>query len=98
MDTTDCSLVGPGQKATGCRTLGGPGASSGSLVGGIRVSKNLELLLTHWQVKLDPGVSAGLLSGRAGSWSLAAGPSNPRVHFRLLSEEGAVPDTGGYVV
>ena len=32
---------------------------------------------THWQIKPDPGVRAGLLAGRAGSWSLAAGPGIP---------------------
>ena len=66
-------------KAAGCRTLGGPGASAGSLVAGVRVPKTLGLLPTHWQVKPGSGVSAGLLVGRAGSWSLAAGPRDPEL-------------------
>lgn len=53
-------------------------------VGGVRVSKMLGLLPTHWQVKPDPGASTGLLSGRAGSWSLAAGPRDLGAHFRFL--------------
>ena len=48
-------------------------------------SQRRRLLPTHWQVKPDPGVSACLLSGRPGSWSLAAGPGVPKLcsgHFR----------------
>ena len=39
-------------------------------------------------MKPDPGVSAGLLAGRAGSWSLAAGPRDPRVCFRSFGADG----------
>ena len=35
---------------------------AGSLVDRIRVLKTLGLLPTHWRVKTDPGVSAGLLT------------------------------------
>ena len=42
------------------------------------------LLSTHWQVKPGPGVGARLLAGRAGSWSLAAGPGDPRAGVRSL--------------
>ena len=83
----------------GCRTLGGPRASAASLVGGVRVLKILGLLRTHWQVRPDPGVSAGPLADRAGSWSLAAGPRDPRAHFRSCGGWwGGVPDTVGYGV
>ena len=68
-------------------TLRGPGDSAGSLVEEIRVPKALGLLPTHWQVKPGPGVSTRLLAGKAGSWSLAAGPRDPRAHFRLLCGE-----------
>ena len=47
-----------------------------------------ELLPTHWHVKPDPGVSAGLLAGRVVSWSLAAWTVDPRARFRLLVREG----------
>ena len=79
-----CCLAEPGREAAGCRTLGDPVASAGSLVGGVRVQKTLGLLPTCWQVKPDPGVSAGLLAGRAGSWNLAAGPRDPGARFRSL--------------
>ena len=35
---------GPGHEAADCRTPGGPGATAGSLVGGIRVQKTQGLL------------------------------------------------------
>ena len=57
-------------------------------MGGARVPKTLGLLPTHWQVKPDPGVSAGLLAGRAGSWSLFAWPRDPRTRFRSLVRGG----------
>ena len=47
-------------------------------------------------MKPGPGVSAGLLAGRAGSWSLAARPRDPRAGVRsLVGGEGVVPDTAG---
>ena len=52
------------------------------------------LLPTHWQMKPGPGVSARLLTGRAGSRSLAAGPRDPRARFRSLVG-GPVSDTVG---
>lgn len=64
--------------------LGHPRASAGSLVGRVRVLKTLGLLPTHWKVKPDLRVSARLLAGRTGSWSLAVGPRNPRACFRSL--------------
>ena len=66
------------------RSPRGPEASAGPLVGAVRVLKTLELLPTHWQVEPDPGISARLLAGTAGSWSLAAGLRGPRARFRLL--------------
>ena len=69
VDAAGSCLAGPGREAAGCRTLWGPTASVGLLVSRVRVLKTLGLLPTHWQVKLDPGVSAGLLAGRAHSWS-----------------------------
>lgn len=48
MDAADCCLVGPGHEASGCRTVGGPRVSAGSLVGGVRVLKAQGLLPTHW--------------------------------------------------
>lgn len=44
----------------GCITLGGPGASAGSLLGRVRVPNTLKLLPTHYQVKPDPEFSAEL--------------------------------------
>ena len=49
-------------------------------------------------MKSDPGVSAGLLAGRAGSWSLATRPRDSRTHFRSLIGGEPVPDPGGYGV
>ena len=40
-------LVEPSHDAADCSTPGGPGASPGSLVGGIRVQKTLGLLPTY---------------------------------------------------
>ena len=40
------------------------------------------LMLSHWWVRPGPGVSAQLLAGRAGSWSLAAWPRDPRAGVR----------------
>lgn len=77
-----CCLVGSGHEVTGCGILRGPGASTGSLVDGVRIPKTLELLHMHWQVGPDPGVSARLLEGRVGFWSPAAEPGIPRAHFR----------------
>ena len=70
--------MGPGQEAADCRIPGGPRASAGSLMGEVRVQATLELLTPSWWVKPGPGVSARLLAGRAGSWSLAAGPRDLR--------------------
>ena len=87
-DAAGCCLVGPGHEVAGGGILGGPEASAGSLVGGVRVPKSLGRLPTHWQVKPDPGVSAGPPAGRARSWSLAAGPRDPRTPFRSLGSWG----------
>lgn len=82
-----------------CGTLRGPWPSAGSLVGRVKVLKTLGLLPTHWQVKPGPGVSARLLAGRAGSWSLAAGHRDLKAHFRLYVGDGEVaPDTVVYGV
>lgn len=59
-------------------------ANAGSLVGGVRVQKTLGLLHAHWWVKPGPGVKAGLLVGRAKSWSLVAEPKGPRAGVGLL--------------
>ena len=79
-----CCLAGPGHEAAGCRTLEGPGASAGSLVGRFKVLKTLGLFPTHWQVKPDPGLSVSVVSDRASSWSLTAEPRDPRAHFISL--------------
>lgn len=68
-DTGGCCLVRPGHGVAGGRTLGSPRASVGSLGVGVKVPKTLVLLPTPWQVQPDPGISAGLQSGRAGSWN-----------------------------
>ena len=83
VEAAGCWLVGPSHRAD-CRPPGYPGASAGSLVGGVKVQKTPGLLLTHWWVKLGPGVSAGLLTSRALSWSLAAGPRDTRAGVRSL--------------
>ena len=80
-EAAGCCLGGPGHEVAGFRILGGPGTSSGSLVGRVRVLKTLGLCPTPWQMKPDPGVNSGLLAGRAGSWSLTAGPRDPRACF-----------------
>ena len=84
VDFAGCCSMGHGREVPGYGILGRLGlvlahwwAGSGS--------QRLRLLPTHWQVKPDPGVTACLLSGRRGSWSLAAGPRDPRAHFRSLS-------------
>ena len=74
---SNCSLAEPGHEAAGYRSLGGQGASAVSLVGRAKFLKTPGLLP-------DPGVSARLLAGRAGSWSLPAGPRGSRPHFRSL--------------
>ena len=84
MEAVSFWLVGLSHKVANCSTPGGPGASAGSLVGGVRVQKTLGLLPAHWWVKPGPRVSARLLAGRARSWSLAAGPRVPRASVRLL--------------
>ena len=88
-------LAGPGHEAAGCRTLEGPGASAGSLVGKVKVLKTLGLLPTHWQVKPDPEVSVSVVTVRASSWILTAGPRDPRAHFTSLCvcRLGGVSDT-----
>ena len=85
VDVASCWLVGPGHEAADCRTPGGPGANVGSLAVGVRVQKTLGLLLPT-------------LAGRAGSWSLAAGPRDPRAGIRSLVGRGLVLDTVGYMV
>ena len=72
-----------------------PGASADSLVGRLRVQKAPGLLPTYWWVKPNSGVSARLVAGRAGSWSLVAEPRDPRAGVRWLVAGwgGAVPDT-----
>ena len=73
MHVAGCCLAGPGHSMACCGNFGDPGVSTGSLLGRVRVLKTLGLLPTHWQVKPGPYVNAGLLAGRAGSWSLATG-------------------------
>ena len=48
---------GTWSQVAGCRILGDPGTSTGSLVGRVTVLKTL--LPTRWQVQPDPGISAG---------------------------------------
>ena len=67
-----------------CGTPGCPGTYAGSLVGRVRIQKTLRQLSAHWWVKPGLGISAGLLVGRAGSYSLVVGPKGPRYDVRLL--------------
>ena len=46
-DAAGYYLVVPGHKAAGCRILGGPGASAGSLLSRVTVLKTLELAIAH---------------------------------------------------
>lgn len=88
MNAAGCCSLGPGHRAVVCRTVGDPRASVGFLVGGVRVPKTSELLPTHWQVRQGPGVIAKLLAGADVSYSLAAGPRNPRTRFRYFGGWG----------
>lgn len=67
VDAAVFCLVGPSHEVAGCEIILDPSASAGSLVGEIRVSKDSDLLPTHWQINPYPGFSARLLAGRAGS-------------------------------
>ena len=80
-------LAGPGHEAAGCRILGHPGTSAGSLVGRARVLKTL--LPTHWQVKPDPGIRAGLPAGRAlpGGTVVRNSPAMQETHLPSLARE-----------
>lgn len=78
-----CCLVGPGHEVTGGGILRGPGASTGSLVDD-RIPKALGPMLTPPGVGPDPGVSARLLEGRVGFWSLTAGPRTSQSSFQIL--------------
>ena len=80
-------LAGPGHQAAGCRILGHPGTSAGSLVGRARVLKTL--LPTHWQVKPDPGIRAGLPAGRAlpGGTVVRNSPAMQETHLPSLARE-----------
>ena len=79
VDAAGCCLAGPGHEVAACRTLGGPKASAGWVVR-VRFMKTRGLLPTHWQVKPDSGDKWAV---RAGSWSLGAGPLDPRAHIRF---------------
>lgn len=81
-------FTGAWSQAVVGRTVGDPRASAGFLVGGVRVPKTAELLLTHWQVKQGPGVIVKLLAGTDVSCSLPAGPRNLRTHFRYFGGWG----------
>ena len=76
MKPLTCGTAGPDQPIQ---------ASSGSLVGRLRVQKSLGLLPVHLWVKPGLRVSARLLAGKAGSWSLVAGPRDPRAGVKFLS-------------
>ena len=67
---------------------------------GVRGPKVLGLRPTHWWVEADPGISARLRAGSAGSHSLAAGPRDSRECFSSLRVgwEGTIPDITGYGV
>lgn len=80
MVAAGCCLVVPGHEVTGCRPLGGFGARAGTLVDGVRISKTPGLFSIHWQVKLSPGVRAGL-SHRTSSWSLTARSRDSGIFF-----------------
>lgn len=62
----------------------GPGASAGSLVGGVIVQKTPELLPIYLWMEPGLGVNAKLLASISVSWSLAAGPWDPRAGIRYL--------------
>ena len=98
MVATGCSLVVPGHEVIGCRPLVCSGVRAGTLVDQVRVSKTPGLFLTHWQVKLSPGVRPGL-SRRTSSWSLTARPRDSKLFFFFFSDflpRGLVPDAFGY--
>ena len=60
-------------KVAGCRILGSPGASAGSVLSRVRVWKTLGLLFYSLAVEANPGISARLLS--PGVWP--QGPETP---------------------
>ena len=82
----------------GCRIRGVLRDSVGSLLGGVRVSKALELLPTHCQVKPDLGVIVRPLADRTSSWNLDAESWDRRPRFRSLLEGVPIPDTVEYGV
>lgn len=86
--------MGPGHKASDCRSPGSPGAYSSSFVGRVRLLKAPGLLHIHLRVKPSPEVNARLLSGRAVSQTLAAEPRNLRANVTSLGE-GGVKGWGG---
>ena len=86
-EAAGCWLAWPGHTVGDCRTPGCLRAYASSLMGRVRAQKTLGLLSTHCWVKPGPGVSAGLLAGKARSWSLAAGPWDPRAGVRSLVAE-----------
>ena len=62
----------------------GPGASAILPVGRVRVPKDLGAVAHSVAGEDRTGVSASLLAGRVGSWSLVIGPMSPRAFFRFL--------------
>ena len=69
VDAASCCVVGPGHEVACFRSLGGPWASAGSLVGGVRIPKTPRLLpVLHQVPELVPGVSSGMQS-----WLLKSG-------------------------
>lgn len=75
MAAASCYLLGLGHEV----------ASTGSLVGRVRILKMLGLLPIHWQVKPTPRVSARLLAGRLVFWNLATGLRDSGAHFRSFT-------------
>lgn len=73
-------------------------ASTGSLVGRVRILKTLGLLPTHWQVKPTPGVSARLLAGRAGFLESGYRAQGFQSSFQIIYWQELVSDTVGYGV
>lgn len=74
--------MGLGHERADCRTPGLSRASADSLITGVRFQKTPGLLANYLWVKPVLVISAKVLTGRAGSWSLAAGFMDPRAAVR----------------
>lgn len=88
---------GRGKGQAGCRTLGGPRAHAGSLVGRVWVEGIPGLVPNHQWVNPVPRASAGPKVGRGSPEVWLQGPGVPE----LVSDcwwVGLISDTAGYGV